>query len=126
MKTTINSKGNIIIKKPAKTGMENPATVILKIHLDMVHQKIPTHSLTSLHKASQCTSTETKSRLKTTILGADNGIEVAAIIAILSDKYVLHPLIESLFTTDEKDGMGGAKHLNARPLSRKTLLQSQH
>lgn len=120
---TIEDKiGNVIIKKPATAGMENRKTIILQSHLDMVHQK---NNDTNFDFATQGIEMEVKEgwvTAKGTTLGADNGIGVAAIMAILSSENIPHPAIEALFTVDEETGMTGAKHLDGSLFEGKILL----
>ncbi|PRP66745.1 aminoacyl-histidine dipeptidase [Nonlabens agnitus] len=114
--------GNVIIKKPASPGMEDRKTVILQSHLDMVHQK---NNDTQFDFDTQGIEMEVKTdrvTAKGTTLGADNGIGVAAIMAILSSRNVAHPPIEALFTIDEETGMTGAKQLDKTILTGQILL----
>ncbi|XCI75651.1 MAG: aminoacyl-histidine dipeptidase [Flavobacteriales bacterium] len=122
LKTIVDRKGNVIIKKPSTTGMENRPTVILQSHLDMVHQKNTDIVFDFTTQGISMYVDGDWVKAQGTTLGADNGIGVAAIIAILLAKDLLHPPIEALFTTDEEDGMGGAKHLDVRPLLGRILL----
>ena len=104
--------GNVIIKKAASKGMENCKSIILQSHLDMVHQK---NAHTSFDFSSQGIDMHVDGGNVTahgTTLGADNGIGVAAIMAILSADNIAHPAIEALFTIDEETGMTGAKELD--------------
>ncbi|MBI3142701.1 MAG: aminoacyl-histidine dipeptidase [Bacteroidetes bacterium] len=108
--------GNVVIKKPASKGMENRPPVIIQTHLDMVHQKngntlfdFDTQGIASYIDGEWV-------RAKGTTLGADNGMGVAAAMAVLSDKSLVHPAIEALFTIDEETGMTGAKYLDNNKL----------
>lgn len=120
--TTVDKVGNVIIKKPASQGMENRKTVILQAHLDMVHQK---NSDTDFDFAAQGIEMYVDGdwvRARGTTLGADNGLGVATIMAILESGDIAHPAIEALFTIDEETGMTGAKGLDATNLSGEILL----
>lgn len=108
LETIEDEVGNVIIKKPATPGMENRKTVVLQGHLDMVPQK-----------NSELDFDFTKDPIETliegdwvtangTTLGADNGIGVAAAMAVLEAKNMVHGPIEALFTIDEETGMTGA------------------
>jgi dipeptidase D len=113
---------NVIIKKPATPGMENRKTVILQSHLDMVHQK---NNATVFDFDTQGIEMYVDGdwvRAKGTTLGADNGIGVAAIMAVLAAKDIPHPAIEALFTIDEETGMTGAMQLDSSLLSGEILL----
>ena len=103
--------GNVKISKPATPGMENRKTVVLQSHLDMVHQK---NSDTAFDFNTQGIDMYIDGdwvRARGTTLGADNGIGVAAIMALLESEEIAHPALEALFTIDEETGMTGAKSL---------------
>jgi dipeptidase D len=114
--------GNVVIKKPATPGMENRQTVVLQSHLDMVHQK---NNDTNFDFDTQGINMYIDGdwvRAKGTTLGADNGIGVAAIMAVLADNTLVHPAIEALFTIDEETGMTGAIQLDASMIQGSILL----
>ena len=114
--------GNIVISKPAISGMENKPTVILQGHLDMVCEK---NSDTDFDFSKDAIKLVRNGDILTadgTTLGADNGIGVATALAILEDKTVKHGPIEALFTIDEETGLTGAFALDADMISGKILL----
>ena len=120
--TLVDKLGNVVIKKAASSGMEDRPTVILQAHLDMVHQKnagtdfdFNTEGIRSTVEGDWVTA-------EGTTLGADNGIGVAAIMAVLEANDLKHPAIEALFTIDEETGMTGAKGLDASILEGELLL----
>ena len=113
---------NVIIKKPAKTGMENRKTVVLQGHLDMVHQKNSDTVFDFDSQGIQMYVDGDWVRAKGTTLGADNGLGVAMIMAILESETIQHPAIEALFTIDEETGMTGALNLKGGILSGEILL----
>jgi dipeptidase D len=120
--TYTDAVGNVIIRKPATAGMEDRQTVILQSHLDMVHQK---NADTFFDFDTQGIQMEVDGdwvRAKGTTLGADNGMGVAAIMAILSSTDLPHPAIEALFTIDEETGMTGAMELEKGVLKGSILL----
>ncbi len=122
LETFKDNAGNVVIKKPATTGMENRKTVVLQGHLDMVHQK---NSGTHFDFDSQGIEMYVEGdwvKANGTTLGADNGLGVAAIMAILSSSDIAHPAIEALFTIDEETGMTGAMELDSSLISGKILL----
>ncbi len=122
LETFKDNAGNVVIKKPATTGMENRKTVVLQGHLDMVHQK---NSGTHFDFDSQGIDMYVEGdwvKANGTTLGADNGLGVAAIMAILSSSDIAHPAIEALFTIDEETGMTGAMELDSSLISGKILL----
>jgi dipeptidase D len=114
--------GNVIIKKPASTGHEKRPVVIMQAHLDMVHQKNSGTDFDFEKQGIEMYLDGDWVRAKGTTLGADNGLGVAAIMAILSSKDLAHPPIEALFTLDEEAGMGGAKNLGKGLLKGRILL----
>ena len=116
--------GNVIIKKPATPGMEDRQTVIIQSHLDMVHQKnADTKFDFDTEGIKMYVDTEGDwVRAEGTTLGADNGMGVAAIMALLSSTDVAHPPIEALFTIDEETGMTGAMNLEQGKLDGTILL----
>lgn len=100
--------GNVIIRKPATPGMENRKGVILQAHLDMVPQK---NSGTEHDFGKDPISAVVEGdwvRAEGTTLGADNGIGVAAVMAVLASTNIEHGPLEALFTSDEESGMTGA------------------
>jgi len=116
--------GNVLIRKPASAGYENHPGVILQGHMDMVPQKNNDHTH-DFHKDPIRAYVEDNQEWVTadgTTLGADNGIGVAAALAILADKDVQHPPLEAFFTVDEETGMFGANELKGGWLQGKTLL----
>ena len=121
---TIKDKiGNVIIKKPATKGLENRKTVVLQSHLDMVHQKNNDVDFDFDTQGIQMyIDTDGFVKAKGTTLGADNGIGVATIMAVLESTDIEHPAIEALFTIDEETGMTGAIHLDETVLQGEILL----
>jgi dipeptidase D len=113
---------NVIIRKPATAGMENRKPIVLQGHLDMVHQK---NSDTVFDFDKQGIDMYVDGdwvRARGTTLGADNGLGVAMIMAILESNEIKHPAIEALFTIDEETGMTGALNLKGGILKGEILL----
>lgn len=120
---TINDEvGNVIIKKPASAGMENRKTIVMQSHLDMVHQKNNDTVFDFDTQGIEMYVDGDWVRAKGTTLGADNGLGVATIMAILESKDIKHPAIEALFTIDEETGMTGAMGLKGGLLNGEILL----
>jgi dipeptidase D len=113
---------NVIIRKPATAGMENRKMVTLQGHLDMVHQKNNDTVFDFDKQGIDMYVDGDWVRAKGTTLGADNGLGVAAIMAILESTDIPHPAIEALFTIDEETGMTGAFELKAGVLKGEILL----
>jgi dipeptidase D len=108
LETIVDGVGNVIIKKPATPGMENQKGVVLQGHLDMVPQK---NSDKDFDFAKDPIETLIDGEWVTadgTTLGADNGIGVAAAMAVLESTTLKHGPVEALFTIDEETGMTGA------------------
>jgi dipeptidase D len=113
---------NVIIRKPATAGMENRKPIVMQGHLDMVHQK---NGDTTFDFDTQGIDMHVDAdwvRARGTTLGADNGLGVAAIMAVLESKTIAHPAIEALFTIDEETGMTGALNLKGGILQGEILL----
>lgn len=122
LETIQDEIGNVIIKKPASAGMENRKTVVMQSHIDMVHQKNADTIFDFDKQGIEMFVDGDWVRAKGTTLGADNGIGVAAIMAVLAATDIAHPAIEALFTIDEETGMTGAMKVNPRNISGKILL----
>ncbi len=117
-----DSFDNIIIFKDATKGNEYKLPVILQGHLDMVCQKTSesNHDFTLSGPHIMCEDDYLTAR--DTTLGADNGIAVAMIMAILESDSISHPPIEAVFTTDEEIGMVGAVAMDMSPLKAKRMI----
>lgn len=113
---------NVIIRKPATKGMEDRKPIVLQGHLDMVHQKNNDTIFDFDTEGIQMYVDGDWVRAKGTTLGADNGLGVAAIMAILESTDIAHPAIEALFTIDEETGMTGALNLKGGILQGEILL----
>ena len=120
--TTVDHVGNVIIKKPATPGMEDRVTVVLQGHIDMVHQKNATTVFDFNTQGIDMYVDGDWVRAKGTTLGADNGIGVACIMALLSSTDIPHPALEGLFTIDEETGMTGALELKGGLLDGSIML----
>ncbi|MFZ2125543.1 MAG: aminoacyl-histidine dipeptidase [Candidatus Saccharimonadales bacterium] len=114
--------GNVVISKPATIGYESRSTIVLQGHLDMVAQK----NADTIHDFDndpiQAYIDGEWVRARGTTLGADNGIGVAAALAILESTDLQHGPIEALFTVDEETGMTGAFNLSPDFISGRILL----
>lgn len=122
LETLEDEVGNVIIRKPATKGMEDRKPVVMQSHLDMVHQK---NNDTVFDFDTQGIDMYVDGdwvKAKGTTLGADNGLGVATIMAILESDSIAHPDLEALFTIDEETGMTGAKGLKGGLLKGEILL----
>ena len=122
LETVTDDFGNIIIKKPASPGHEKRPVTILQGHLDMVHSKNADVEFDFENQGIDMYLDGDWVRARGTTLGADNGLGVAAILAVLASKDIAHPPLEALFTLDEEQGLGGAKNLGRGLLKGKVLL----
>ena len=113
---------NVIIKKAATAGYENHPTVILQGHLDMVCEKTADCDIDFKKDGLRLVLTGDMLSADGTTLGADDGIAVAMILAVLEDETAAHPPLEALFTTDEETGMYGAEGVDVSALSGSTLI----
>ena len=113
---------NVIIRKPATAGMENRKPIVMQGHLDMVHQKNADTIFDFDTQGIDMYVDGDWVRAKGTTLGADNGLGVATIMAILESTNIPHPAIEALFTIDEETGMTGALNLKGGVLRGEILL----
>jgi len=122
LETIIDVVGNVIIRKPASKGMEDRKPIVMQSHLDMVHQKNADTNFDFDTQGIDMYIDDDWVKAKGTTLGADNGLGVATIMAILESKTIEHPAIEALFTIDEETGMTGAMGLKGDVLKGDILL----
>lgn len=122
LETVLDEVGNVIIRKPATPGMEDRKGVILQAHMDMVPQKNndKVHDFTKDPIETIIDGDWVKAN--GTTLGADNGLGVAAIMAVLEDNSLAHGPLEALITADEETGMYGAFGLKPDELKGEILL----
>src|SRR5690606_38354940 len=113
---------NVIIRKPATPGMENRRTIVMQGQLDMVHLKNNDTVFDFDTQGIDMYIDGDWVKARGTTLGADNGLGVATIMAILESKDIPHPAIEALFTIDEETGMTGALNLKGGILTGEILL----
>jgi dipeptidase D len=122
LETRCDKGGNVLICKPASKGMEMCETVILQAHLDMVCEK----NIDKIHNFDtdpiQPVIKDGWVKADGTTLGADNGVGIASMLAVLSDSDISHGPLECLFTIDEETGLTGAQLLEAGFLKGTILL----
>lgn len=115
--------GNLLICKPATPGMEQRETVVLQGHVDMVCQQDSDGQHDFFNEPIRpYLGDDGWVRAQGTTLGADNGIGIAAMLAVLDSQDIPHPAIEALFTVNEEAGMDGAHDLATDLLSGRLLL----
>ena len=122
LETFVDTVGNVIIRKGATAGLENRKCITLQSHLDMVHQKNNEVTFDFDKQGIEMHVEEDWVKAKGTTLGADNGLGVAAIMALLESVDIPHPQLEALFTIDEETGMTGAMGLEGGMLQGEILL----
>lgn len=122
LETLVDKVGNVIIRKPASQGMENRKGVVLQSHLDMVPQKNNDKVHDFEKDPIEAYIDGEWVTANGTTLGADNGMGVAATMAVLEATGLKHGPIEALFTIDEETGMTGAFGLQAGVLKGDILI----
>ncbi|WP_282031852.1 aminoacyl-histidine dipeptidase [Winogradskyella eximia] len=122
LETIEDEVGNVIIRKPASKGMEDRKPIVMQSHLDMVHQKNNDTVFNFDEQGIEMFVEGDWVKANGTTLGADNGLGVATIMAILESETIAHPALEALFTIDEETGMTGAKGLKGGLLNGDILL----
>lgn len=122
VETFLDPAGNIVMRKPATPGMENRKGVILQAHMDMVPQKTQNSSHDFVTDPIETYIDGEWVRARNTTLGADNGIGVATIMAVMEDKTLVHGPVEGLITADEETGMDGANNLPAGQMQGQILM----
>lgn len=122
LKTIQDNAGNVLVLKPASEGMESYAPVALQAHLDMVHQKNAATVFDFDRQGIEMVVDGDWVKANGTTLGADNGIGVAAMLAILNSEELPHPPLQALFTVGEEKGMTGAMKLQPDLLTAPTML----
>lgn len=113
---------NVVIYKPGTKGYEKADPIILQGHLDMVCQKKDDATIDFTTDGIEAYTDGDFIKAKGTTLGADDGIAVSMIMAVLAGRDLPHPPIEAVFTTDEEIGMIGAKELDCTVLKGKRMI----
>jgi dipeptidase D len=114
--------GNVVIRKAATAGYESRPTIVLQAHTDMVCEKNSDKVFDFDNDAIQTIIDGEWVKADGTTLGADDGIGVAAALALLIDESVAHPALEALFTVDEETGLTGAFNLGEGMVKGKYLI----
>jgi dipeptidase D len=120
--TTVNTAGNVIIRVPATTGMEGRPGVVIQAHLDMVGQKAADSVFNFDTDPIVAAVDNGWVHATGTTLGADDGIGVALILALIEAKDVPHGPVEALFTVDEEDGFSGVNAVQPGDLQFRTFI----
>ncbi len=114
--------GNVIIKKEGSDGRENEPAVILQAHLDMVCEKTAEKEFDFLTQGISLVTDGVKVWADGTTLGADNGIGMAMILALMEDVTLSHPPLEGVLTIDEETGLEGAAAIDFANLNGRRML----
>ncbi len=122
LETLQDEIGNVLVRKPATPGMENRKAVILQAHMDMVPQKNRGVDHDFEKDPIETIIEGDWVRANQTTLGADNGIGVAAAMAVLQSTDLPHPDVEMFITVDEENGMHGAFGLQPNFLKGEILM----
>ena len=118
----LDDAGNVIMYKPATPGMENCKVVTLQGHMDMVPQKTPESPHNFETDPIETWIDGEWVKAKNTTLGADDGMAVATIMAIMEDNTLKHGPLEGFITADEESTMGGVNNMSADLLKGEILL----
>lgn len=122
LSTKTDTVGNVLICKPATKGYESLKTIILQAHIDMVCEKNSDVDFNFETDAIQTYIDGDWVKAKGTTLGADNGIGMSMMLAVLASDSIKHPALECLFTVDEETGLSGAFALEPNFLSGEVLI----
>jgi dipeptidase D len=118
----VDKAGNVVVRMPASEGREDAPIVVLQAHLDMVCERDPDSSYDPRAGRINVVRDGDWVLAEETTLGADNGIGVAAAMAVADDPEVRHGRLELLFTVSEEQGLDGAKALDPTLVSGRLLL----
>jgi dipeptidase D len=122
LKYVREKSGNVIIYKPATPGRESAPPIVLQGHLDMVCEKHSAKAFDFMRDPIGLLMDNEWLTANGTTLGADNGIGVAATLAVLEEPGVQHGPLEALFTVDEERGLKGARTISAKALKGRIML----
>jgi dipeptidase D len=120
--TAVDAEGNVVVRVPASPGRESAPTVVLQSHLDMVCEREPWSEYDPRAGRILVEVEGDWVVAPETTLGADNGIGVAAALAVAEDPAVEHGPLELLFTVSEEQGLDGAKALDPSLVAGRLLL----
>ena len=118
----VDEAGNVYMYKPATAGMEDRVGVVLQAHMDMVPQKNNDKEFDFINDPIEAYIDGEWVTANGTTLGADNGIGMAAILAVMEDNSLVHGPVEGLITATEETGMDGAFGLEEGLLTGDILL----
>jgi dipeptidase D len=119
---SVDADGNVVVRVPASPGREQAPTVVLQAHLDMVCERDPESPYDPRDGRIHVVADGDWILADGTTLGADNGIGVAAAMAVAEDPEIAHGPLELLFTVSEEQGLDGAKALDSSLVGGRLLL----
>ena len=117
-----DEEGNLVVRVPASAGRERAPVVVLQSHLDIVCERDPASLFDPRAGRIDVRVDDDWVRADGTTLGADNGIGVAAAMAVADDSAIEHGPLELLFTVSEEQGLDGAKALDGSLVSARMLV----
>jgi dipeptidase D len=117
-----DAAGNLVIRVPASSGRQHQPTLVLQGHLDMVCQKTDDSGHDFLRDPIRLVRDGDWLRADKTTLGADNGIAIALMMALVEDASIMRPALELLLTVSEEQGVVGADNLDPALITGTTLL----
>ena len=120
--TSVDREGNTVVRVPARAGREDASTVVLQSHLDMVCERDPDSPYDPREGRINVVVDDDWVLAEGTTLGADNGIGVAAAMAVADDPAIEHGPLELLFTVSEEQGLDGAKALDPSLVTGRVLI----
>jgi dipeptidase D len=122
LEATSDDEGNVVVRIPSSAGRESASTVVLQSHLDIVCERDPTSPFDPREGRIDVRVEDDWVRADGTTLGADNGIGVAAALAVADDAAIEHGPLELLFTVSEEQGLDGAKALDSSLITGRQLV----
>ena len=118
----VDEEGNVVVRVPATRGRESAPVIVLQSHLDIVCERDPDSAFDPREGRIDVRVEDDWVRAEGTTLGADNGIGVAASLAVAEDEKIEHGPLELLFTVSEEQGLAGAKALAAALVTGRLLV----
>ncbi len=122
LESVVDQAGNVVVRKPAHPGREAAAVTALQGHLDMVCEKNEGTRFNFEKDAIRLVRREDWLYADGTTLGADNGVGVAAALAVMESKTIQHGPMEFVFTVEEETTLGGASAFKPGVLRARYLL----
>jgi dipeptidase D len=120
--TRVDKAGNMVVSVPATKGHDKAPVLVLQAHMDMVCEKNADQTFDFSRDAIQLERNGDWLKAKGTTLGADNGIGLAAALAVADDPAVVHGPLELLITMDEETGLTGAAQLDGSLVGGRRML----